>query len=305
MTFEEGSQLERIGWGAFGYSSLPQIAIPDSVTRLEGYAFYYCSNLSNVEISESSCLTSLGECVFKADTKLTSLYIPDGMNNIGWGIFENAIANVTLSVAESSYAQTYAEKYGIAYVTRTARPAVVASGFCGEDAAWVLTSDGVLKITGSGPIADNETNHAPWEACKYLIKQVMIGKDITYIGKFNFFWCNRLETVTFEDGSQLERIGWGAFGYSSLKTIAIPDSVTRLDGYAFYYCTKLNEVAISEGSNLESIGEYAFKGDTALLSLYIPNTVTEIEDRILQDALNIVLSVAANSYAQAYAEKLG
>ena len=305
VTFEEGSKLERIGWGAFGYSSLPQIAIPDSVTRLEGYAFYYCSNLSNVEISESSCLTSLGECVFKADTKLTSLYIPDGMNNIGWGIFENAIANVTLSVAESSYAQTYAEKYGIAYVTRTARPAVVASGFCGEDAAWVLTSDGVLKITGSGPIADNETNHAPWEACKYLIKQVMIGKDITYIGKFNFFWCNRLETVTFEDGSQLERIGWGAFGYSSLKTIAIPDSVTRLDGYAFYYCTKLNEVAISEGSNLESIGEYAFKGDTALLSLYIPNTVTEIEDRILQDALNIVLSVAANSYAQAYAEKLG
>ena len=305
VTFEEGSQLERIGWGAFGYSSLPQIAIPDSVTRLEGYAFYYCSNLSNVEISESSCLTSLGECVFKADTKLTSLYIPDGMNNIGWGIFENAIANVTLSVAESSYAQTYAEKYGIAYVTRTARPAVVASGFCGEDAAWVLTSDGVLKITGIGPMADNETNHAPWEACKYLIKQVMIGKDITYIGKFNFFWCNRLETVTFEESSQLERIGWGAFGYSSLKTIAIPDSVTRLDGYAFYYCTKLNEVTISEDSILESIGEYAFKGDTALLSLYIPNTVTEIEDRILQDALNIVLSVAANSYAQAYAEKLG
>lgn len=305
VTFEEGSQLERIGWGAFGYSSLPQIAIPDSVTRLDGYAFYYCSNLSSVQISESSCLTSLGECVFKADTKLTSLYIPDGMNNIGWGIFENAIANVTLSVAENSYAQTYAERYGIAYVTRTAKPAVVASGFCGESAAWVLTSDGVLKITGSGPMADNETNHAPWEACKYLIKQVMIGKDITYIGKFNFFWCNRLETVTFEDGSQLERIGWGAFGYSSLKTIAIPDSVTRLDGYAFYYCTKLNEVAISEGSNLESIGEYAFKGDTALLSLYIPNTVTEIEDRILQDALNIVLSVAANSYAQAYAEKLG
>ena len=376
VTFEEGTKLERIGWGAFGYSSLPAITIPDSVTRIDGYAFYYCSKLTDVAISENSKLESLGEyafkadtkmtslyipdgvtkigtaifkdvtgvtlsvaensyaqayaekygiayetrkakltvvasgtcgenAAFKADTKLTSLYIPDGMNNIGWGIFENAIANVTLSVAESSYAQTYAEKYGIAYVTRTARPAVVASGFCGEDAAWVLTSDGVLKITGSGPMADNETNHAPWEACKYLIKQVMIGKDITYIGKFNFFWCNRLETVTFEDGSQLERIGWGAFGYSSLKTIAIPDSVTRLDGYAFYYCTKLNEVAISEGSNLESIGEYAFKGDTALLSLYIPNTVTEIEDRILQDALNIVLSVAANSYAQAYAEKLG
>ncbi|MFQ6964589.1 MAG: hypothetical protein ACLRR6_11125 [Oscillospiraceae bacterium] len=45
------------------------------------------------------------------------------------------------------------------------------------------------------------------------------------MGKFNFFWCNKLETVTFEEDSQLERIGWGAFGYSSLPQIAIPDSV--------------------------------------------------------------------------------
>lgn len=74
-------------------------------------------------------------------------------------------------------------------------------------------------------MSDNNTNHAPWEAYKYQIKQVVIGKDITYIGKFNFFRCSRLETVTFEEGTKLERIGWGAFGYSSLPAITIPDSV--------------------------------------------------------------------------------
>ena len=305
VSFEVGSQLERIGWGAFGYSSLKTIAIPDSVTRIDGYAFYYCSKLSDVTIGENSRLASMGEYVFKADTSLHSLYIPDSTVQIGANIFLDAVANVTLSVGENSYAQAYAEKFGIAYVARPVPVRIVASGSCGENALWELDSEGILKISGSGPMADNETNHAPWEACKQQIKQVVIGKDITYIGKFNFFWCSKLETVTFEADSKLERIGWGAFGYSSLETITIPDSVTRLDGYAFYYCAKLTDVEISEKSSLTSMGEYVFKADTMMSSLYIPDGVTAMGKNIFLDAAEVTLSVAAGSYAQAYAEMYG
>ena len=305
VSFEAGSQLERIGWGAFGYSSLKTIAIPDSVTRIDGYAFYYCSKLSDVTIGENSRLASIGEYVFKADTSLHSLYIPDSTVQIGANIFLDAVANVTLSVGENSYAQAYAEKFGIAYVARPVPVRIVASGSCGENALWELDSEGTLKISGSGPMADNETNHAPWEACKQQIKQVVIGKDITYIGKFNFFWCSKLETVTFEADSKLERIGWGAFGYSSLETITIPDSVTRLDGYAFYYCAKLTDVEISEMSTLTSMGEYVFKADTRMSSLYIPDGVTAMGKNIFLDAAEVTLSVAAGSYAQAYAEIYG
>ena len=305
VSFEAGSQLERIGWGAFGYSSLKTIAIPDSVTRIDGYAFYYCSKLSDVTIGENSRLASMGEYVFKADTSLHSLYIPDSTVQIGANIFLDAVANVTLSVGENSYAQAYAEKFGIAYVARPVPVRIVASGSCGENALWELDSEGTLKISGSGPMADNETNHAPWEACKQQIKQVVIGKDITYIGKFNFFWCSKLETVTFEADSKLERIGWGAFGYSSLETITIPDSVTRLDGYAFYYCAKLTDVEISEKSSLTSMGEYVFKADTRMSRLYIPDGVTAMGKNIFLDAAEVTLSVAAGSYAQAYAEMYG
>ena len=305
VSFEAGSQLERIGWGAFGYSSLKTIAIPDSVTRIDGYAFYYCSKLSDVTIGENSRLASMGEYVFKADTSLHSLYIPDSTVQIGANIFLDAVANVTLSVGENSYAQAYAEKFGIAYVARPVPVRIVASGSCGENALWELDSEGTLKISGSGPMADNETNHAPWEACKQQIKQVVIGKDITYIGKFNFFWCSKLETVTFEADSKLERIGWGAFGYSSLETITIPDSVTRLDGYGFYYCAKLTDVEISEKSSLTSMGEYVFKADTRMSSLYIPDGVTAMGKNIFLDAAEVTLSVAAGSYAQAYAEMYG
>ena len=305
VSFEAGSQLERIGWGAFGYSSLQTIAIPDSVTRIDGYAFYYCSKLSDVTIGENSRLASMGEYVFKADTSLHSLYIPDSTVQIGANIFLDAVANVTLSVGENSYAQAYAEKFGIAYVARPVPVRIVASGSCGENALWELDSEGTLKISGSGPMADNETNHAPWEACKQQIKQVVIGKDITYIGKFNFFWCSKLETVTFEADSKLERVGWGAFGYSSLETITIPDSVTRLDGYAFYYCAKLTDVEISEKSSLTGMGEYVFKADTRMSSLYIPDGVTAMGKNIFLDAAEVTLSVAAGSYAQAYAEMYG
>ena len=306
VTFEEGTKLERIGWGAFGYSNLPSITIPDSVTRIDGYAFYYCSKLSSVEISENSKLASMGEYVFKGDTNLKSLYIPDGTVKIGWNIFQDATEGVTLSVAANSYAQSYAEKYGMAYVARVPKPTVVASGTCGENAAWVLTSDGVLNISGSGAMSDNETNHSPWESYKHQIKQVIIGKDITYVGKFNFYWCSKLESVTFEDGSKLERIGWGAFGYSNLPSVIIPDSVTRIDGYAFYYCSKLSSVEISENSKLASMGEYVFKGDTNLKNLYIPDGTAKIGWNIFQDATEgVTLSVAANSYAQSYAEKYG
>ena len=210
MTFEEGTKLERIGWGAFGYSSLPAITIPDSVNRIDGYAFYYCSKLTGVAISENSKLESLGEYAFKADTKMTSLYIPDGVTKIGSAIFKD-VTGVTLSVAENSYAQAYAEKYGIAYETRKAKLTVVASGTCGENAAWTLDSEGVLNITGDGPMADNNTNQAPWEAYKYQIKQIVIGKDITYIGKFNFFRCSRLETVTFGGRQQTGAHRLGCF----------------------------------------------------------------------------------------------
>ena len=155
-------------------------------------------------------------------------------------------------------------------------------------------------------MSDNNTNKAPWEAYKQQIKHVVIGKDITSIGKFNFFYCSKLESVTFEEGTKLEKIGWGAFGYSSLQEIAVPDSVTRIDGYAFYYCSKLTKVEISENSKLASMGEYVFKADTKLTSLYIPDGVTSIGSNIFIDAgNNVTLSVAENSYAQSYAEKHG
>lgn len=128
---------------------------------------------------------------------------------------------------------------------------VVDAGLCGQTVYYVFYRDGRFAVGGSGAMNDYEFRGVtPIRKHNGQIKQIIIGKDITYIGKFNFNWCSKLHSVTFEEETKLERIGWGAFGYSSLPSITIPDSVTQIDGYAFYYCSKLSSVEISENSKL-------------------------------------------------------
>ena len=107
-----------------------------------------------------------------------------------------------------------------------------------------------------------------------MIKKVVIGENITYVGRFNFMQCSKLAEIVFE-GDALETIGWGAFGYcNALTEVTIPASVKALDGYAFYNCVALKTVVFAAGSELTTIGMYAFVGDTALVSVVYPEGVT-------------------------------
>ena len=54
--------------------------IPDGVTAIEDYAFYYCSGLTSVTIPSS--VTSIGESAFQHCTGLTSITIPNSVTSI-------------------------------------------------------------------------------------------------------------------------------------------------------------------------------------------------------------------------------
>ena len=59
--------------------------VPNSVTSIESFAFYNCTNLANVYIPNS--VTSIGGFAFAYCTNLTNVYIPDSVNFIGLGAF--------------------------------------------------------------------------------------------------------------------------------------------------------------------------------------------------------------------------
>ena len=106
-----------IGDSAFTFcESLESVTLPDSITSIGDFVFTGCTTLAGVTIPDS--VTSIGKNAFCACDGLVSLTIPDSVMRIGDGAFTGC-EELTLSVAEGSYAEQYAKENGIPYVFTT------------------------------------------------------------------------------------------------------------------------------------------------------------------------------------------
>ncbi len=253
VTFEEGSKLEKIGAAAFLYLIyITDVEIPDTVTLIGNLSFAYCSRLVNV-------------------------YVPQNVTLIYPETFKKS-PNVVLNVAEGTYAENYAITNGMSYETREFVDMIIASGDCGENATWTLYASGKMVIGGSGAM-DNYASKdvTPWAGYLKQIKSVVIGKDITVIGNYAFAYANNIESVTFEEGSKLEKIGAAAFLYMVYTTeVEIPETVTNIGNLSFAYCSRL-------------------------VNVVIPQNVTLIYPETFKKSPNVVLNVAEGTYAENYA----
>ncbi len=148
---------------------------------------------------------------------------------------------------------------------------VVASGTCGENLSWILTEDGVLRISGYGAMPDYSTSSvAPWYSKRTKITSVVVEPGVTNVGDYAFYACLKLAEV--ELAEDITDIGQGAFqDCTKLKAVEIPEGVTRIQGNAFYNCTGLESVTLPE--SLQSIDYGAFQYCTSLKSIVIPDGV--------------------------------
>jgi hypothetical protein len=96
------------------------------------------------------------------------------------------------------------------------------------------------------------------------------------LGADSFSWCRPLESVRFESGCRLERIGESAFSGNGLKSILIPSSVVVLGEGSFSGCKSLESVTFENGSRLERIEGSAFR-ESALELILVPGSVTFID----------------------------
>lgn len=176
------------------------------------------------------------------------------------------------------------------------------SGKCGPSAYWSFdSSTGTLTISGSGAMNDYEYgNDYPWMDYRDSIQTIVIGDQITQIGRYAFPWtacstiqfgksvrsigakafsgCRNLNgDLTLPDSVQT--IGAGAFqGCEKLSgDLTIPDSVQTIGDSAFEFCTGLNGT-LTLGKNLRTIGKKAFSGCAFTGSLTIPEGIAEIAD---------------------------
>ena len=181
--------------------------------------------------------------------------------------------------------------------------ATVASGKCGDSAAWKLDAEGTLTISGTGRMydyewpADRGGTTPPWLANKYRdsIRALRVEQGITYIGRCAFDSCGNLSDVTlptslriigqcaFNDCTALRSIQLpeglttimeDAFNAAGLVSITFPSTLRELRDGAFMNCEKLQSLRLPEG--LTTIGDWAFYCNPNISSIYIPASVTTI-----------------------------
>ena len=264
-------------------SQITSVVIENGVTSISSGVFRECSSLTNITIPES--VTSIGSFAFFNCTGLTAVIMegktpPKLGNNVN--VFQNCTSLKTIFVpagCESTYKN--------AWTTYVMRIKEIPNGNCGiagqeESVKWVFNPvTGTLTISGTGAMADcglwdSYTADTPWKNYKNDIKKIVIGKEITSIGTYNFALLPNLENITFEENSELQTIGGFAFYNSGFTNITIPANVTAIDVGVFNSC-RLTEVTFAKNSKLERIGTTAFAGCRGLTSITLPSSVISIE----------------------------
>ena len=307
------SSVKAIGDSAFrGCMRLVRVTFEkDSMIKsIGGYAFERCYNLESINLGESKQLESIGDYAFSECRELKSITVPSTLTNISSSSFWHCYRLVevydlsNLDIKKGDYRNGGIALYALGlYKTASAESRLITDkeGFIvynGDDKKILIDYDGnetdVIVPDGIAEIK----NHAFYYNTR--INSIKIPSMVKDIGDGAFDGCSRLESVTFEENSQLEYIKSHTFGKCySLESITIPSSVTGISPCAFFWCENLESVTFEEGSRLTSIGFSAFERCTSLKSIEIPSEVTSIEFGVFSkctDLINIGVDEANTAY---------
>jgi hypothetical protein len=210
--------------------------IPETVTRLQDFAFHFNDHLTQVTIPES--VTWVGGAAFRDCDGLTSLYFPDGITHIG--------------------SSGFSECDNLTSVHLPANLDTIHNNMCGE-----LTSLTSITIPRSVRCIDN---YAFQKATGFKSIIFEEGSCLDSIGMSAFDECTSLES--FDMPNSVTKIGGEPFGFCySLKNIHFSENLQILRGSTLWECTSLVEVEVP--SSVAFIDHSNFYGCTSLKRLKI------------------------------------
>ena len=293
----DGHEVVAIGNGAFeDRTDLRTVMIPDSVTRIEVWAFYNCNNLSNVTLSNN--LNYMGEYAFGNCKKITKIEIPKSLDSSG-GPFKNCdgLKTVTFEKGTTEISSSLFEDCtGLEEIDIPDTVTVIEnSAFNGcVNLLKIMIPDSVTRIENwafyncnnlSTVTLSNNLNYMGEYAfgnCKKITK-IEIPKSLDSSGG-PFKNCDGLKMVTFEKGTT--EISSSLFeDCTGLEEIDIPDTVTVIENSAFNGCVNLSQITIPDTVTI--IDKFAFYDCEKMVSVNIPDSVTKIYDYAFDDCSNL------------------
>lgn len=270
--------LESIGNYAFTQTYLDSIHIPETVRSIGYGCFNHCYSLSYITVDENNtAYTSDDDVLYNKDkTELIrypeakydpSYTIPSTVKKIAPYAFSetNNISTIVFSgnveeIAEYAFLSSEIRNVTISSNVKT----IGESAF--EDCYLLLNLRFENGVTSIG-------NNA-FSGC-YNLTNVSIPESITAISDRMFFNCFELHTISLP--ATIKTIGEYAFSNCAFTSVVIPDSVESIGAYAYDRCYGISNVSL--GSALKTIGTFAFSGCYELKEVFIPASVTTIEEK--------------------------
>lgn len=220
-------------------SSVEKITLPDTITKIDDYAFNSCSSLTSINLPEG--LTTIGQSAFSGCDALSSINIPSTVTNIGRWAFSDCYSLVEIY----NYSKSYNISVGSSDVNSD----------LGEYALVVYSPDALainkpntrIKILeGIQYYDDGEVFVAIGPTNRNTIATVKLDGRTTEIKKYAFYECPNLREVVTNEG--LVKIGTYAFSVtmnkSSLASVVISSTVKTIGFAAFEDCENLRTLYI-------------------------------------------------------------
>ena len=314
-------------------SSLTSIAIPEGVTSIGRYAFLGCSSLTTVTLPENSQLTSIGLAAFSGCSGLTSITIPSSVTGIGSYTFYDCSnlktvincseLNIQKGSSEHGYVGYYADRVVNAekiiddYAFKTIDGVHYLTDYIGDDTELTLPTD----YQGE----NYQIGESAFSGCRSLTS-ITIPESVTGVESNAFYGCENLKTVINYSDLDIEKGSgsYGNVGYYAERVINIDEII---DSYAFRTINGICYLTgyMGDGTELTlpinyqdksyQIGESAFSGCSSLISIVIPEGVTNIGSYAFYgcenlktitnySALNIQKGSPNHGYVAHYAEKV-
>ena len=267
------------------------IVIPESVTynnisyivnQIDEGAFYNCSRLNSISISNS--VVTIGFSAFQGCYSLTFVTIPNSVTSIGDYAFMNctALSEVSIGNGLRTYGASVFEGCNNIKSLKLDCNVIYDWFANNQNLQNVIIGENVKSINSEAfrgcinlaafTIPDNVTSIAErtFEGCYFSSSSFINNSSLESSTLWGAIICDEetSEGLLIKDGKTIFCRKWA-------NNVTIPENTISIGDKTFNGCTEITSIIIPVG--VTEIGSSAFSGCTGLKSIVIPESVTNID----------------------------